>query len=74
MLGDTVFIGAAIFFVSGGLLWLAAMKISNSALPLRKKQILISLVVIAVAGIAIAVIDHHAARYKAEYNQAQSSN
>ena len=72
MLEDTVFIGAAIFFVLGGLLWVAAMRVSNSALSVRQKQIWISLIVIAVAGVAIAVIDRHASEYKANYVQSEN--
>lgn len=70
---DTVFIGAAIFLISGGLLWLAAIKISDSSLSLRAKQVFLSLIVVAVAGIAVAVIDYHASTYKAEYESSKTN-
>ena len=74
MLADTVLIGAAIFFVLGGLLWVAAMRVSNSALSVRQKQIWISVIVIAVAGVAITVIDKHATEYKAKHIQSENKS
>lgn len=73
MAGDTVFLGGLIFFIGGGILWLLAGRIQQSSLSPKTRQILLTLVVIAVAGLAILVIDRHAAEYKENYVNTQQS-
>ena len=73
MLQDTVLVGGFAFLVSGGIIWFLLNKVNESSWSPRAKRFSNYLLLAALIGVAIFVIDWHSSNYKDNYGNKNAS-